>query len=191
MTQHRSSHLLRYNHRVSTSVGVQDLSQAYVFLGYSWMQELNGTGHSDRDRTKSHCGEGFCFFEKLPGEELRHPKWDSAAKIEKLEKVECSAGETSGFWWCLSQWSCPTQLHGMAFTWTSALGVMQHATYPTKHTHLGLTGHAGFPQSLLLSRLSPITSTGSTSKPGNPCVYLLELLKQSLWIAGRHNPSCL
>lgn len=154
MTQLRSSHLLRYNHRVSTSVGVQDLSQVYVFLGYSWM-ELNGTGHSDRDRTKSHCGEGFCFFEKSPGEELRHPKWDSAAKIEKLETVECSAGETSGFWWCLSQWSCPTQLHGMAFTWTSALAsCSMQPTQPNTLTWAWLDTQAS-PQSLLLSRLSP------------------------------------
>lgn len=83
MTQLRSSHLLRYNYRVSTTVGVQDLSQVYVFLGYSWV-ELNVTGHSDRDRTKSHCSFGFCFFEKSPGEELRHPRWDSDAKKGKL-----------------------------------------------------------------------------------------------------------
>ena len=62
-----------------------------------------------------------------------------------------------------------------------SLDVMQHSTYPTKRTHLGLTGHAGFPSVPTSFTFISITSTGSSSKPGNPRVYLLELLKQSLW----------
>lgn len=153
-TQLRSSPLLMYNHRVSTTVGVQDLSQVYVSLGYSWV-ELNVTRHSDRDRTKSHCSDGFCFFEKSPGEELRHPRWDSDPKKGKLEKVECSAGETSDFWWCLSQWSCPIQLDGMPFTWTSALmSCSMQPTQPNTVTWAWLDTQAS-PQSLLLSCLRP------------------------------------
>lgn len=187
MTQLRSSHLLRYNHRVSTTVGVQDFSQVYVSLGYSWV-ELNVTRHSDRDRTKSHCSDGFCFFEKSPGEELRHPRWDSDPKKGKLEKVECSAGETSGFWWCLSQWSCPTAARD-AIHMDFSLDVMQRATYTTKHSDLGLTGHTGFPSVPTSFLFMSITSTGSTSKLGN--LRVLSCSNSPCGTVRRHNSSCL
>ena len=62
-----------------------------------------------------------------------------------------------------------------------SLDVMQHATYTTKRSDLGLTGRAGFPSVSTSFLFTSITSTGSTSKLGNPRVYLLELLKRSLW----------
>ena len=153
MTQLRSSHLLRYNHRVSTTVGVQDLSQVYVSLGYSWV-ELNVMRHSDRDRTKSHCSDGFCFFEKSPGEELRHPRWDLTQKKEnwrrwnvQLVRPQASDG--------VSHNGPAQQLHGMPFTWTSALmSCSMQPTQPNTVTWAWLDTQAS-PQSLLLSCLCP------------------------------------
>ena len=130
MTQLRNSHLLRYNYRVSTTVGVQDLSQVYVFLGYSWV-ELNVTGHSDRDRTKSHCSFGFCFFEKSPGEELRHPRWDSDAKKGKLVQLVRPQASDGAFHNGPAQHSC--------------MGCHSHGLQPWRHAACNLHNQTQWP----------------------------------------------
>lgn len=177
MTQLRSSHLLRYNHRVSTTVGVQDFSQVYVSLGYSWV-ELNVTRHSDRDRTKSHCSDGFCFFEKSPGEELRHPRWDSDPKKRKT-------GEGGMFsWWDL-------RLLMVSLTMVlpnSCTGCHSHGLQPWCHAACNLHNQTQWPGLDWTHRL-PLS-------PYFFPVYVynfyrvnfqawkstcLELLKQSLW----------
>lgn len=83
--------------------------------------QVNETGLSDREGTRSRCVDKFCPFENSPGEGLmQQPRGDSGPRGFSSGEGGTFSNETSAFPWCLPRRPCPARPQGALFTRTAA-----------------------------------------------------------------------